>query len=191
MLTVRGCPRHARRPRRARRCRPRRRCRRDVVAVLGPSGSGKSTLLRAVAGLQRLDEGSVSLDGRPLDGVPPHRRGIGLMFQDDALFPHRDVAANVGFGLRMQGVGAASRRAPGRRAARSRRARGPRAAVRSLAVGGRAEAGRAGARACAGAAGAAARRAARRPRPAAARSPRGRAGRALRRDRADRAVRHA
>ncbi len=75
-----------------------------IVAVLGPSGSGKSTLLRAIAGLQRLDEGSVSLDDRSLAGLPPHRRGIGLMFQDDALFPHRDVAANVAFGLRMQGV---------------------------------------------------------------------------------------
>ena len=74
-----------------------------VVAVLGPSGSGKSTLLRAIAGLQPLDQGSISLDGRPLDGVPPHRRGIGLVFQDDALFPHRDVAANIAFGLRMQG----------------------------------------------------------------------------------------
>ena len=76
----------------------------SIVAVLGPSGSGKSTLLRAIAGLQRLDEGSVTLDGRSLAGVPPHRRGIGLMFQDDALFPHRDVAANVAFGLRMQGT---------------------------------------------------------------------------------------
>jgi len=75
-----------------------------IVAVLGPSGSGKSTLLRTIAGLQRLDEGSVTLGGRSLAGVPPHRRGIGLMFQDDALFPHRDVAANVSFGLRMQGV---------------------------------------------------------------------------------------
>jgi len=73
------------------------------VAVLGPSGSGKSTLLRVIAGLQRLDSGSVTLDGRSLAGVPPHRRGVGLMFQDDALFPHRDVAANVAFGLRMQG----------------------------------------------------------------------------------------
>jgi thiamine transport system ATP-binding protein len=79
-----------------------------VVAVLGPSGSGKSTLLRAIAGLQRLDEGSILLDGRSLDGIPPHRRGIGLMFQDDALFPHRDVAQNVAFGLRMQGVPPAS-----------------------------------------------------------------------------------
>ena len=75
-----------------------------TIAVLGPSGSGKSTLLRAIAGLQRLDAGSVMLDGRSLDGVPPHRRGVGLMFQDDALFPHRDVAANVAFGLRMSGV---------------------------------------------------------------------------------------
>ena len=76
----------------------------ETVAVLGPSGSGKSTLLRAIAGLQRLDAGSVTLDDRPLEGVPPHRRGVGLMFQDDALFPHRDVAANIAFGLRMQGV---------------------------------------------------------------------------------------
>jgi len=75
-----------------------------TVAVLGPSGSGKSTLLRAIAGLQPLDAGSVELDGRSLAGVPAHRRGVGLMFQDDALFPHRDVAANVAFGLRMQGV---------------------------------------------------------------------------------------
>ena len=74
----------------------------EVVAVLGPSGSGKSTLLRAVAGLQPLDEGRVVLGGRDLAGVPPHARGVGLMFQDHALFPHRDVGSNVGFGLRMQ-----------------------------------------------------------------------------------------
>jgi len=80
-----------------------------TVAVLGPSGSGKSTLLRSIAGLQQLDGGEVSLDGRSLAGVPAHRRGIGLMFQDDALFPHRDVAANVAFGLRMQGVPRAER----------------------------------------------------------------------------------
>jgi thiamine transport system ATP-binding protein len=75
----------------------------EVVAVLGPSGSGKTTLLRAVAGLQRLDVGRVVLDGRDLASVPPHRRGIGLVFQDHALFQHRDVAGNVAFGLRMQG----------------------------------------------------------------------------------------
>jgi thiamine transport system ATP-binding protein len=82
-----------------------------ILAVLGPSGGGKSTLLRAIAGLQRLDAGSISLAGRSLAGVAPHRRGIGLMFQDDALFPHRDVAANVAFGLRMQGVDRTSRNA--------------------------------------------------------------------------------
>ncbi len=74
-----------------------------VTSVLGPSGSGKSTLLRAIAGLQRLDGGTIELDGRSLEGVPAHERGVGLMFQDDALFPHRNVAQNVGFGLRMQG----------------------------------------------------------------------------------------
>jgi thiamine transport system ATP-binding protein len=75
----------------------------EVVAILGASGSGKSTLLRAVAGLQRLDAGQVRIDGTDVTGVAPHRRGVGLMFQDHALFPHRDVAANVAFGLRMQG----------------------------------------------------------------------------------------
>ncbi|MFJ4802180.1 ABC transporter ATP-binding protein [Streptomyces murinus] len=76
----------------------------QVVCVLGPSGSGKSTLLRAVAGLQPLDAGRVSLAGRDQGGVPAHQRGVGLMFQDHQLFPQRDVGANVAFGLRMHGV---------------------------------------------------------------------------------------
>ena len=76
----------------------------ERLAVLGPSGSGKSTLLRAIAGLLALDEGRVLLDGRDVTRVPPHRRGIGLMLQEGALFPHRDVAENVAFGLRMAGV---------------------------------------------------------------------------------------
>ncbi len=76
----------------------------EVVAVLGPSGCGKSTLLRAVAGLVPVEQGSVSLAGRDLDGVATHERGVGLMFQDYALFPHRDVGDNVAFGLRMRGV---------------------------------------------------------------------------------------
>jgi thiamine transport system ATP-binding protein len=75
----------------------------EVVTVLGPSGSGKTTMLRVVAGLQRPDVGRVVLDGADLAGVPPYRRGIGLVFQDHALFPHRDVAGNVSFGLRMRG----------------------------------------------------------------------------------------
>ncbi len=75
----------------------------EVMAVLGPSGSGKTTLLRVVAGLQAPDAGRVLLDGADLARTPPHLRGIGLVFQDHALFPHRDVAGNVSFGLRMRG----------------------------------------------------------------------------------------
>ncbi|GHG33345.1 ABC transporter ATP-binding protein [Streptomyces hydrogenans] len=76
----------------------------EIVCVLGPSGSGKSTLLRAVAGLQALDAGRVLLAGADQAGVPVHRRGVGLMFQDHQLFPQRDVAGNVAFGPRMHGV---------------------------------------------------------------------------------------
>jgi len=74
----------------------------EVVTVLGPSGSGKSTLLRAIAGLVPVAGGTIRRDGADLTGVPPHRRELGLMFQDHALFPHRDVLGNVMFGLRMQ-----------------------------------------------------------------------------------------
>ncbi len=82
----------------------------QVVALLGPSGSGKTTLLRAVAGLQALDEGRILWDGEDLEGVPPHRRGFGMVFQDFALFPHLDVGRNVEFGLRMQGMAPDERR---------------------------------------------------------------------------------
>ncbi len=83
----------------------------EVVGLLGPSGSGKSTLLRVVAGLLAPDAGAVFVDGRDVTAVPTHRRGVGMVFQDEQLFPHRDVAANVGFGLRMQGVAPAVRTA--------------------------------------------------------------------------------
>ncbi|MFF5127915.1 ABC transporter ATP-binding protein [Streptomyces syringium] len=79
----------------------------ETVCVLGPSGSGKSTLLRVVAGLQHADAGRVFLSGADQGGVPVHRRGVGLMFQDHQLFPQRDVGGNVGFGLRMRKVGRA------------------------------------------------------------------------------------
>ena len=74
----------------------------DLVCLLGPSGCGKSTLLRLVAGLEKLDAGSVRFDGMRQEIVAPHMRGFGLMFQDLALFPHMDVFGNVSFGLRMQ-----------------------------------------------------------------------------------------
>jgi thiamine transport system ATP-binding protein len=83
----------------------------EVVALQGPSGSGKSTLLRVIAGLLPPDSGSVLLDGRDVTRVPTHRRGIGMVFQDEQLFPHRDVAANIAFGLRMQRVDSATRHA--------------------------------------------------------------------------------
>jgi len=76
----------------------------EIVALLGPSGCGKSTLLRVIAGLHVPDAGRVAWNGEDLAGVPPHRRGIGLVFQDLQLFPHKDVGANVAFGLRMQRV---------------------------------------------------------------------------------------
>jgi ABC-type Fe3+/spermidine/putrescine transport system ATPase subunit len=75
-----------------------------ILAVLGPSGCGKTTLLRVTAGLESPDEGVILCEQRDIGPVPPHRRGFGLMFQDYGLFPHLDVARNVGFGLRMQRV---------------------------------------------------------------------------------------
>jgi thiamine transport system ATP-binding protein len=75
----------------------------EVLVVLGPSGCGKSTLLRTVAGLEPPTAGRVRLDGEDLAGRRPDQRGVGLAFQDHALFPHRSVADNVAFGPRMRG----------------------------------------------------------------------------------------
>jgi iron(III) transport system ATP-binding protein len=75
----------------------------ERIALLGPSGCGKTTLLRVIAGLERPSSGTVSVGGRVVVGpgtwVPPERRRVGLVFQDGALFPHRSVAGNVGYGL--------------------------------------------------------------------------------------------
>ena len=73
----------------------------EVICLLGPSGGGKSTLLRIIAGLEESENGSVFWEGTSLEGVPVHRRNFGFMFQDYALFPHRTVAENIIFGLRM------------------------------------------------------------------------------------------
>jgi thiamine transport system ATP-binding protein len=81
----------------------------EVVALLGASGSGKSTLLRVIAGLIVPDRGTVEVDGTDVSAWPTHRRRIGMVFQDEQLFPHRDVASNIGFGLKMAGMAAPAR----------------------------------------------------------------------------------
>ena len=74
----------------------------QILAVLGPSGCGKSTLLRAVAGLEQVSAGSIAYDGQDLAGLPTHKRGFALMFQDGQLFEHRTVGGNVGYPLRLR-----------------------------------------------------------------------------------------
>lgn len=76
----------------------------EIVALLGPSGSGKSTLLRVVAGLVVPDRGIIEIDGEDVTVLPTHLRSVGMVFQDEQLFPHLDVGDNVAFGLKMAGV---------------------------------------------------------------------------------------
>lgn len=86
----------------------------ELVCLLGPSGCGKTTVLRLVAGLEPLQQGRVIIDGHvvgaPGRDLPPEARGVGFVFQDVALFPHLDIADNVGFGLRRQSAEARRRR---------------------------------------------------------------------------------
>jgi ABC-type Fe3+/spermidine/putrescine transport system ATPase subunit len=77
--------------------------RQEFFALLGPSGSGKTTLLRVIAGLETPDAGRVLINNREITRLPPYARNIGMVFQDFLLFPHRTVAENVVFPLRMQG----------------------------------------------------------------------------------------
>lgn len=74
----------------------------ETVCLLGASGSGKSTLLRLIAGLEEPESGQIRWRGQDISKTPAHKRGFSLMFQDYALFPHRTVAENIAFGLRMQ-----------------------------------------------------------------------------------------
>lgn len=82
----------------------------EVLSILGSSGSGKTTLLRVIAGLMPTYAGQLVLDGEDITNRPVHRREVGLMFQDHALFPHLSVADNVAFGLKMSGVPKSQRR---------------------------------------------------------------------------------
>jgi thiamine transport system ATP-binding protein len=82
----------------------------EIVALLGASGSGKSTLLRVVAGLVMPDHGTVAVDGHDVTDIPTHRRSVGMVFQDEQLFPHLTVGDNVGYGLKMAGIATVPRR---------------------------------------------------------------------------------
>jgi spermidine/putrescine transport system ATP-binding protein len=77
------------------------------TSLLGPSGCGKTTTLRMIAGFEQPTEGEILLAGRPIAGVPPYHRNVNTVFQHYALFPHMDVAQNVGYGLRQKKVGRA------------------------------------------------------------------------------------
>ncbi|WP_053078585.1 ABC transporter ATP-binding protein [Methylobacterium tarhaniae] len=76
----------------------------EIVSLLGPSGCGKTTMLRMLAGFVTPTSGTIAIAGKVVNGVPPHRRHVGMMFQSYALFPHMSVGENVAFGLRMRSV---------------------------------------------------------------------------------------
>jgi thiamine transport system ATP-binding protein len=75
----------------------------EIVSLVGPSGSGKTTLLRVIAGLEKPRTGSIVIDGTDISLLPTHQRGIGLVFQDNQLFPHLTVEQNIAYPLRMRG----------------------------------------------------------------------------------------
>ncbi|TBV06441.1 ABC transporter ATP-binding protein [Phytopseudomonas dryadis] len=82
----------------------------EFVTLLGPSGCGKTTLLRALSGFEQLDGGDLLIQGRSMNGVPPHKRPVHTVFQSYALFPHMSVGDNVGYALDVRGVGKAEQR---------------------------------------------------------------------------------
>ncbi len=81
----------------------------EFLVLLGPSGCGKSTVLRIVAGLEEPTAGTVLMDGEPANDLPPRERGVAMVFQDYALYPHMSVAENIGFPLKLAGVGEQTR----------------------------------------------------------------------------------
>jgi thiamine transport system ATP-binding protein len=76
----------------------------EIVSLVGPSGSGKTTLLRVIAGLEQPSQGNVVIDGKLMTGVPTHKRNVGLVFQDNQLFPHLCVFDNIAYSLRISRV---------------------------------------------------------------------------------------
>ena len=82
----------------------------ELISLLGPSGCGKTTTLRCIGGYETPTEGTIEIAGRAINDVPIHRREIGMVFQSYALFPHKTVADNVGFALKMRGVSKDKRR---------------------------------------------------------------------------------
>ena len=83
----------------------------EFLTMLGPSGSGKTTCLMMLAGFETATHGDILLGGRPINAVPPHKRGIGMVFQNYALFPHMSVAENLSFPLEVRGIGRSEREA--------------------------------------------------------------------------------
>ncbi|MCC5965236.1 MAG: ABC transporter ATP-binding protein [Natronohydrobacter sp.] len=81
----------------------------EFLTMLGPSGSGKTTCLMMLAGFETATHGEIMLDGRPINSVPPHKRGIGMVFQNYALFPHMTVGENLSFPLEVRGMGKSDR----------------------------------------------------------------------------------
>ena len=77
---------------------------RELVVFVGPSGCGKSTLLRLIAGLEEITSGALSIDGKPMNKVPAADRGIAMVFQSYALYPHMTVRENMGFSLKIAGA---------------------------------------------------------------------------------------
>ena len=83
---------------------------RELFFLLGPSGCGKTTLLRIIAGFYQPDGGEIHFGEKPMNGVPPHRRNTGMVFQNYALWPHMTVAENVAYGLEVRSVTAAEKK---------------------------------------------------------------------------------